>query len=99
MLRNIITISFRNLLKNKSHTAINLIGLSIGITATLVIFLILKFDFSFDKYHNDAGNIYRLVKEEVTQGDKDFDIGIFGFKFSVEALFGMILKLYFLSFI
>ncbi len=76
MFRNIITISFRNLLKNKSHTAINLIGLSIGITATLVIFLILKFDFSFDKYHNDADHIYRLVKEEVTHGDKDFDIGI-----------------------
>ncbi|GAA5028301.1 ABC transporter permease [Marivirga lumbricoides] len=53
-----------------------MVGLSIGITATFVIFLILKFDFSFDKYHDDAGNIYRLVKEEITHGDKDFDIGI-----------------------
>ncbi|WP_188461884.1 ABC transporter permease [Marivirga lumbricoides] len=76
MFRNIIKIAFRSLLKNKSHTAINLVGLSIGITATFVIFLILKFDFSFDKYHDDAGNIYRLVKEEITHGDKDFDIGI-----------------------
>lgn len=76
MFRNIIKISFRNLLKNKSHTAINLLGLSIGITATLVIFLILKFDLSFNNYHADADRIYRLVKEEVTHGNKDFDIGI-----------------------
>ena len=76
MFKNILKISFRNLLKNKSHTAINLIGLTIGTTAALVIFLILKFDFSFDNYHNDADRIYRLVKEEVRNGNKEFDVGI-----------------------
>jgi len=76
MFRNILKISFRNLIKNKSHTAINLLGLSIGVTAALVIFLILKFDFSFDNYHNDSDRIYRLVKEEVTHGDKEYDMGI-----------------------
>lgn len=76
MVKNIMKIAFRSLLKNKSHTAINLLGLSIGIIATIVVFLILRFDLSFDRYHKDSENIYRLVKEEHINSEIEYDEGI-----------------------
>ncbi len=63
MLGNIIIISLRNLLKNGSHTVINVLGLGIGLTSALVIFSVLRFNLSFDGYHQHADRIYRLVIE------------------------------------
>ncbi|HSV11471.1 MAG TPA: FtsX-like permease family protein [Hanamia sp.] len=46
---------------NKLFSAINIFGLAIGISASLVIFLIVKYDFSFDKFEKDHDRIYRVV--------------------------------------
>ncbi|MTI39009.1 ABC transporter permease, partial [Fulvivirga lutimaris] len=64
MFKNIIKISLRNIRKNKSHTIVNVVGLSLGISAAVIIFSILRFDLSFDNYHKDSDSIYRLVKTE-----------------------------------
>jgi len=61
MLKNYFKISLRNIWKNKVFSAINIIGLSIGISAALVIFLIVQYDFSFDKFEKDGDRIYRVV--------------------------------------
>ncbi len=61
MLKNYFKTAFRNLLRNKSFSFINIIGLSIGISAALVIFLIVQYDFSFDKFHKNRTRIYRVV--------------------------------------
>jgi putative ABC transport system permease protein len=61
MIRNYIRIAARKLLRNKSYTAINIIGLSVGIAACLLIFLIVQFELSFDTYHAKKDRIYRLV--------------------------------------
>ena len=61
MLTNYFKTTFRNLWKHKSHTLINVLGLSLGITACLVIFLVLRFELSFDAFHPQADRIYRLV--------------------------------------
>jgi putative ABC transport system permease protein len=42
MLKNYFTIAFRNLLRNKSYTFINVAGLALGITTCIIIFLIIK---------------------------------------------------------
>ncbi|TRX57583.1 FtsX-like permease family protein [Fulvivirga sp. M361] len=76
MFRNIIKIGFRSFLKNKSHTLINIVGLSLGITSALVIFMIIRFDLSFDNYHDDVDRIYRLVVEEELNGEIDPDTGV-----------------------
>ena len=52
---------FRNLLKKKVITSINILGLSIGISAALVIYLIVQYDYSFDQYEPDGARIYRIV--------------------------------------
>lgn len=52
---------FRNLLKNKILNGINILGLSIGIMAVLLIFQHIRFENSYDSYHEKADQIHRLV--------------------------------------
>src|SRR5690242_9194571 len=61
MIKNFITVSIRNLLRNKVISIIHVAGLSIGISASLVIFLVIRFENSFDKFQPGADRIYRVV--------------------------------------
>jgi len=61
MLKSYIKIAFRSFWRNKLFTLINLLSLSIGVSAALVIYLIVHFDFTFDKFHKDGDRIYRVV--------------------------------------
>lgn len=63
MLKNYFTVAWRNLVRNKLHAFINVLGLSIGISACLVIFLIVKYELSFDTFHKDKERIYRVVSQ------------------------------------
>lgn len=65
MLTNYFKIAFRSLLKNKGFSLINILGLAIGITCSLLIFLFVENELSYDKYHKDAENIYRVAKDFV----------------------------------
>jgi hypothetical protein len=69
MFRNYITIGFRNIWKHKFFSFINISGLAIGISASLVIFLIVQYDFSFDKHHKDRDRIYRAVSNFEFSGE------------------------------
>jgi putative ABC transport system permease protein len=61
MLKNLLTISLRSLLKDKAYTIINILGLTIGITCSLFLLLYILDELSFDRYHKNADNIYRVV--------------------------------------
>ena len=61
MLKNYFIAALRNLRRNKVFSLINIAGLAIGISASLVIFLIVQFEFSFDKFHKDSDRIFRVV--------------------------------------
>src|SRR3954452_4681730 len=61
MFKNYLTIALRNFWRHKVFSVINISGLSIGIAAALVIFMIVSFDFSFDKFEKDRDRIYRVV--------------------------------------
>ncbi len=67
--------SVRNLWKNKSHTFINVLGLSIGITCSIVLFLLIRYWLSFDTFHTNSDRIYRLVRESTYQGNTDHTPG------------------------
>lgn len=66
MLRNYFTIACRNLWKNKFFSAINLVGLAIGIAACLLTFFFIRYEKGFDSFHAD--NIYRLVEVQHKEG-------------------------------
>ncbi len=63
MLKNYFLVALRNFWRNKTFSLINIIGLAIGISASLVIFLLVQYDFSFDKFEKDGSRIYRVVAD------------------------------------
>lgn len=64
MIKNYLKITFRNLYRNKVSTIINLLGLSLGITVCLLIFLLIDYELNFDNFHSKKDRIYRVVREE-----------------------------------
>ncbi len=54
-------VALRNFRRNKIFTVINILGLSIGLSAALVIFLIVKYDYSFDRFEKNGNRIFRVV--------------------------------------
>ncbi len=68
MLKNYFTIALRNLRKHKSFSAINIAGLTLGISCALVIFMIVSIELSFDTFHSQADQIYRVISGS-TPGD------------------------------
>ncbi len=62
MIKNYLTTAWRNLVKNKFYSILNIAGLTIGITSCILIFLYVQFELSYDKYNTRAKNIYRLTE-------------------------------------
>ncbi len=60
MLANYLRIAIRNLLKNKSFSLINILGLTLGITCCVLITLYVRHEAQYDTFHKDADRIYRL---------------------------------------
>jgi len=63
MIKNYLIISLRNFLRNGNYSAINILGLSIGISSCIIIFLVISNELSFDRFHSQYQNIYRVVGE------------------------------------
>ncbi len=60
MIKNYLKIAWRNLLKNKGFTTINIIGLSLGIGCFIVIAMYVTDELSYDQYHKNADRIFRI---------------------------------------
>ncbi len=62
MIRNYLTIAFRNLRKKKMYSAINLLGLGVGMACSLMILLFVLNELSYDTFHQDADRIFRITE-------------------------------------
>lgn len=74
MFRNYFKVSVRNLARHKMFTAINVIGLAIGLASFLLMYEYIKFEKSYDAFHLDSDKIYRVSYVSVQNGmdgDKD----------------------------
>ena len=60
MLKNYTKIMLRNLSKHKGFSFINLTGLTLGLTAFILIVLYVRFELSYDRFHENAENIYKV---------------------------------------
>jgi putative ABC transport system permease protein len=60
MIRNYFTIALRNISKYKFHSAINILGMTIGVTACLLIILWVADELSYDRFHKDYDRIYQV---------------------------------------
>ena len=61
MLGNYVTTTLRNLRRNKSYAFINVTGLSLGLACALLIFLIVKNELGYDRFHDNYDRIYRIT--------------------------------------
>ena len=61
MFKNYLKTAFRNLQRNKIYSFINIAGLSIGLACAMLILLYVKDEVSFDRFHKNVNNIYRIV--------------------------------------
>ena len=77
MLQNMFKIAWRNALRQKQFTVLNLLGLSIGITASLFIALYVLDELSYDNFHEKADRIYR-VNQPFIWGDRSQEFGSTG---------------------
>ncbi len=60
MIKNYFKIAFRNLLRNKAFTAINIFGLATGIATCLIIMLYVQNELSYDRFNKKADRIVRV---------------------------------------
>ena len=61
MITNYLKIALRNIARNKSHSAINIFGLAVGLACTILILLWVQDELSFDRFHHNADNLFRIV--------------------------------------
>jgi len=61
MTSNYIKIAWRNLWKHKFYTSINVFGLALSISCSIILFVFITYHLSFDTYHHNAKRIYRVV--------------------------------------
>ncbi|HZX58066.1 MAG TPA: ABC transporter permease, partial [Mucilaginibacter sp.] len=77
MIRNYIKTAWRNLVKNKFYSIINIAGLTLGLAIGILILLWVQDELSFDTFHKNAKNIYRLDIQGGTGATKQiFDFGV-----------------------
>jgi len=72
MLKNYLKIAIRSLLRSKTHSIINILGLGIGIACCILIVLFVKDEWTFDTFHSKADNIYRVWAREDYGKDEVF---------------------------
>jgi len=76
MLKIFLVTNFRNLLKNKIHTAINSIGLSLGMSCAIFILVMVSFELRFDNYHYHSDRIYRVVVKYHQNNELSYSSGL-----------------------
>jgi putative ABC transport system permease protein len=70
MFRNYFKTALRALLKNKTYSIINIVGLSVGTLCCIYILLYVQEQYSYDKHHQQAANIYRITTDLTVGGDR-----------------------------
>ena len=75
MFSNYFKTAVRNICRHRIHSILNITGLAVGMACTIIILLWVRYEFSFDRYHENAERIYRLVT--------DFHFGTFQGKYAV----------------
>ena len=63
MLRNYFKIAFRNITRHKAYSIINISGMAIGLASSILILLWVQYELSYDKFHKNAGQIYRIITD------------------------------------
>ncbi len=76
MLKYNLKSTFRNLFRFRLYYVINILGLSVGMACVLLIYLWVQDEVSFDRFHKDAEDIYRIVQTQYYTGDDKLEVDV-----------------------
>jgi len=76
MFKNYFKVAFRSLVRNKVYALINIAGLGVGIAACLLVYLVIRYETSFDDFHANKDRIYRVVSETNTPEGMQYSAGV-----------------------
>jgi len=76
MLKNYLTTALRNLWRSKGTTFINVSGLTLGVTTSLILFLLVRHESSFDTFHTKRDRIYRVASSSNGNQGRNYSAGI-----------------------
>jgi len=77
MFKNYLKTAFRNLQRQRANALINISGLTLGIACSLLLFLMVRYQSSFDQYHTKKDRIYRIVHQsDGNRGNTDYQAGV-----------------------
>ncbi|MBC7947104.1 MAG: ABC transporter permease [Chitinophagaceae bacterium] len=86
MFRNYIKIAWRNLWKNKTYSFINIFGLALGLLCFLLIALYVFDELTYDRFHKQAKNTYRVIESKLSAQGKETKVAAVGYQLSEQAL-------------
>jgi len=76
MLKNYLKTAWRSIVRNKAFSLINITGLSIGMAASLLVFIVVKYELSYDRFQPNYDRIYRVVTQDKFDKDNIYNSGI-----------------------
>jgi putative ABC transport system permease protein len=85
MFKNYLKVAIRNLWKNKTYSFINIVGLALGLTCFLLIALYVFDELTYDRFHKQANNIYRVVETKLSQQGKETKTAAVAYKIAEQS--------------
>jgi len=76
MIRNYLKAAFRNIIREKGYSIINISGLAVGIVCCLLILLFVRDELSYDKFHTKGDRIYRITLNYQNPGQAEMSSGM-----------------------
>ena len=76
MIKNYFKIAFRNIVRHKAFSVINIAGLAIGIASCLILFTVVKYELSYDKFQPGYKQIYRVVTQDKFEDGITYNSGV-----------------------
>jgi putative ABC transport system permease protein len=85
MTKHYFKIVLRNLWRNKTYSFINIFGLTLGLACFLLIALYVFDELTYDSFHKNASNTYRVVETKVSPEGKESKVAAVGYKIAEQA--------------
>lgn len=76
MIKTYFKTAFRNLLRNRKHATLNILGLGVAIAACIIVFLVIQYENSYDKHLQGYDNIYQVVTKDKDSEGEHFTNGV-----------------------
>ena len=76
MIRNYIKIALRNMTKHSAYSVINIAGLSVGLTAFILIALWIQHELSYDRFHERSSQLYRIIENQYYANNELFPVAV-----------------------